>query len=127
MLRILFLIIVFAAGLGPARCQSTHRDSLIKAARKDSREFRLPDTTWKKYKRRLPVTYDYFKPSQVKPEHRAFLSDSNYVQAYRKAAFRHNKHRRTPGHYVLVGGSVVAGLFVAAIAAILIFVAPQMG
>jgi len=127
MLRILFLFLLLATGLSAGRCQSTHRDSLIKAARIDAKKIRLDDAIWKKYKRRLPVTSDYFKPAQVKAENASYLSDSVYVQTYRKAAFKKNKHRRTPWHYVLVGGSIVSGVFVAGVAAILIFVAPQMG
>ncbi len=36
-------------------------------------------------------------------------------------------HRRTTGHYILLGGEIAAGLFVLAIAAILIFIAPEAG
>jgi hypothetical protein len=127
MLRILFLSLFVTAGFSAALCQSTHRDSVLKAARADARDFRLNDTIWKKYKRRLPATSDYFKPLTVKQGREALLTDSAYVQAYRKEAFKRNKHRRTPWHYVLVGGSVAAGVVVLGLAAILIFVAPHMG
>jgi hypothetical protein len=127
MFRILLLCLLFTASFSAARCQTTHRDSVLKAARADARDFRLDDAIWKKYKRGLPATSDYFKPFSVKQGDKALLTDSVYVQAYRKEAFKRNKHRRTPWHYVLVGGSVAAGVVVLGIAAILIFVAPHMG
>lgn len=127
MLRILFLSLFLVAGISAAQCQSTHRDSIIKAARADAKQFRLEDAVWKQYKRKLPATSDYFKPTQVKQRNPAVLSDSLYVQTYRKEAFKRNKHRRTPWHYVLVGGSIAGGVIVVGVAAILIFVAPHMG
>jgi len=127
MLRILFLSLFLVAGISAAHGQSTHRDSIIKAARADAKQFRLEDAVWKQYKRKLPATSDYFKPTQVKQRNPAVLSDSLYVQTYRKEAFKRNKHRRTPWHYVLVGGSIAGGVIVVGVAAILIFVAPHMG
>lgn len=127
MLRILFLSLFLVAGISAAQGQSTHRDSIIKAARADAKQFRLEDAVWKQYKRKLPATSDYFKPTQVKQRNPAVLSDSLYVQTYRKEAFKRNKHRRTPWHYVLVGGSIAGGVIVVGVAAILIFVAPHMG
>lgn len=106
--------------------QMTHRDSLIKAARADAKNFRLNDTTWKKYRHRLAYTSDYFKPRGTDVKNAAWISDSVFVDAYRREAFKRNKRRHTPWHYVLVGGSAVAGLFVAGLAAIIIFVAPDM-
>lgn len=127
MLRIIFLCLLFMVCFSAAQGQSTHRDSVLKAARADVRDFRLDDAIWKKYKRSLPATSDYFKPFAVKQGSEALLTDSVYVQAYRKEAFKRNKHRRTPWHYVWVGGSVAAGVFVLGVTAILIFIAPQMG
>lgn len=127
MLRILFLSLFLAVCFTAAQGQSTHRDSIIKAARADAKQFRLEDAVWKQYKRKLPATSDYFKPTQVKQRNPAVLSDSLYVQTYRKEAFKRNKHRRTPWHYVLVGGSIAGGVIVVGVAAILIFVAPHMG
>lgn len=127
MLRILFLSLFLVAGISAAQGQSTHRDSIIKVARADAKQFRLEDAVWKQYKRKLPATSDYFKPTQVTQGNPAVLSDSLYVQTYRKEAFKRNKHRRTPWHYVLVGGSIAGGVIVVGVAAILIFVAPHMG
>ena len=127
MLRIFFLTLFLVASISAVQGQTTHRDSVFKAARTDAKQFRLEDAIWKQYKRKLPATSDYFKPTQVKQGSEALLSDSLYVQTYRKEAFKRNKHRRTPWHYVLVGGSIAGGVIVVGVAAILIFIAPHMG
>lgn len=127
MLRIFFLTLFLTAYFSTGQCQTTHGDSVFKAARADAKQFRLEDAVWEQYKRKLPATSDYFKPTQVKKGSEALLSDSLYVQTYRKEAFKRNKHRRTPWHYVLVGGSIVGGVIVVGVAAILIFIAPHMG
>jgi hypothetical protein len=105
----LFLSIVISTAL----CQATHRDSLTKAAQADAKTFRLDNATWKNNKRKLPATSDHFKPTEVNQRSPALLTDSVYVEAYRKAAFRKNEHRRTTWHYVLVGGSILTIAYVA--------------
>lgn len=118
---------LFSAWLSTAVCQQkAHRDSLIKAARADAKSFRLDDAVWKKYQRKLAYTSDYFKPHDTDVKNAAMLSDSVFVNAYRHEAFKRNKHRRTAGHYVLVGAGAAAGLFVAGMIAILIAIGPNM-
>lgn len=107
--------------------QATHRDSIIKIARADAKNFRLDNATWKKYRHTLAYTSDYFKPNRSDLKDTTLLGDSVYVDAYRHAAFKRNKQRHTPWHYVLLGGSIVTGLAVLALAGILIFIAPKMG
>jgi hypothetical protein len=124
--KIILLSLWLCTLLSTAFCQSTRRDSTVKIARADARKFRLEDEVWKKYKRRLPATSDHFKPSEARRVNRALLTDSTYVNAYREAAFKKNKHRRTTGHKLLVGGSIAAGLYVIMAAAIIIFVGPTM-
>lgn len=126
MFKALYLFLCLTILTSAARCQSAHQDSLVKLARADARKFRLQDDVWKTHKRRLPVTSDYFKPTQTSTGNMALLTDSIYVKAYREAAFKKNKHRRTPWHTVLVGGGIAAGLFVTMAAAIIIFVGPTM-
>jgi hypothetical protein len=113
MLKIIYLSLFFCTVISAAFCQATNRDSLIKTAQADSKTFRLDNATWKKYKRKLPSTSDHFKPTQANQKSRALLTDSAYVEAYRKAAFKKNEHRRTPWHYVLIGGSILAIGYVA--------------
>lgn len=120
------IILLFLCGSFSTVLGQTHRDSLARAGRKDARNFRLQDTVWKKYKRKIPVTSDYFKPTETVQSNAAILSDSTYVKAYRTKAYQKNRHRRTPWHYALVGGSVVAGTVITGVALILIFVAPKM-
>ncbi|WPU98052.1 hypothetical protein SNE26_18675 [Mucilaginibacter sp. cycad4] len=122
---VLLFLLVTCASLARAQ-QATHRDSVIKAARVDAKNFRLDDATWKKYHHKLPYTSDYFKPQASGLKDTTLLSDSVYVDAYRQAAFKRNKHRHTPWHYVLVGGGIAAGLVVVAVAGIIIFIAPTM-
>jgi hypothetical protein len=113
MLKTIYLSLFLCTVISTAFCQATHRDSLTKAAKADAKTFRLDDAIWKKYKRKLPSTSDHFKPTEANQKNRELLTDSVYVKAYRQATFNKNKHRRTPWHYVLVGGSIAGGLFVA--------------
>lgn len=96
MLKAIYLSLFLCTAISTAFCQATRRDSLIKAAQADAKTYRLDNATWKKYKRKLPATSDHFKPTEANQKNRAVLSDSIYVKAYRQAAFKKNKHRRTP-------------------------------
>lgn len=107
--------------------QHAHRDSMIRAARADAKSFRLDSVLWKKYRHKLPSTSDYFKPRAAVVKNAALLSDSVYVDKYRREAYRANKRRRTPWHYVLVAGGTAAGLYVLLITAVLIAIAGDMG
>lgn len=121
------LVFLLSACVSLAWGQHTRRDSVIKAARIDAKNFRLDEATWKTYRHKLPATSDYFKPGASNVKDTTLLSDSAYVDAYRFAAFKRNKHRHTPWHYVLVGGSIAVGVVVVAIAGVIIFIAPTMG
>jgi len=110
-----------------ALSQSTLKlDSIRKTARRDAKEFRLDDTVWRRYKRKLPLSSDYFKPGKTNDNNRALVNDSTYVQTYRKAAFKRNKRRRTPWHYALVGGGIAASIVVITIGTIIIVAGPTM-
>src|SRR4051794_13960253 len=100
------VLLLFALASAVSGQQQAHRDSLVRAARADAKNFRLDDAVWKKYKHTLPNSSDYFRPSEADVKTTALLSDSVYVDAYRQAAFKSNKHRHTIWHYVLVGGSI---------------------
>jgi hypothetical protein len=113
MFKIFYLSLFLSAMISTAFCQTPHRDSLIKAAKADAKSFRVDHATWKKYKRKLPSTSDHFKPIEGRQENRTLIADSIYVKAYRQAAYQKNKHRRTPWHYVLVGGSILGTGYVA--------------
>ncbi|MEO6977599.1 MAG: hypothetical protein ABI113_04440, partial [Mucilaginibacter sp.] len=116
MIRITFLFLLLSALVSAALGQQqAHRDSLVRAARADAKNFRLDDAVWKKYKHTLPNSSDYFKPREADVKSTALLTDSVYVDAYRQAAFKSNKHRHTIWHFVLVGGSIAAGVVVLAI------------
>lgn len=65
MLKKIYLSLFLCTVISTAFCQSTHRDSLIEAAQADAKTFRLDNTTWKKYKRKLPSTSDHFKPTEA--------------------------------------------------------------
>lgn len=127
MLKTTLLLLLLSACLSTVSGQpKEHRDSLIRAARNEAKNFRLDDIIWKKYRRQPPYTSDYFKPRENNVKNTTLLSDSVFVMAYRKAAFKRNRHRRTAGHYVLVGLGTAAGLFVAGLVAIVIMVGPTM-
>lgn len=108
MLKAIYLSLFLCTVTSTVFCQPTHRDSLTKAAKVDAKTFWLDDAAWKKYKRKLPATSDHFKPTDANQKNNALLTDSAYVEAYRMAAYSNNKHRRTPWHYVLVTGSILA-------------------
>jgi hypothetical protein len=113
MLKIIYLSLFLCTLTSTAFCQASHRDSVILAAKADAKTFRLDKATWKKYKRKLPSTSDHFKPIEAQQGNHELLSDSIYVKAYRQAAFKKNKNRRTPWHYVLIGGSILGTGYVA--------------
>lgn len=93
--------------------ETAHRDSMVRAAKANTRKFRLPDSTWKKYRRQLPSTSDHFKPVESEIKDISLIRDSVFVNAYRQQAFKKNKHRRSAGHYIFLGGSAVAVSFAA--------------
>lgn len=127
MLKSSLLFLLFVAWLPTAFCQhNAQRDSVVKAARAEARNFRLDDATWKKYRHKLPYTSDYFKPQATDLKNTVLLRDSAFLDAYRHAAYKRNKHRHTPWHYVLVGGTTVAGISVLLLTAFLIYVAPTL-
>jgi hypothetical protein len=113
MLRKIYLSLFLCTLMSAAFCQNKHRDSLTKAAQEDAKTFRLDHAIWKKYKRKLLSTSDYFKPDDANKIKPGLTTDSIYVEAYRKAAFKKTEHRRTPWHYVLVGGGILAIGYVA--------------
>jgi hypothetical protein len=107
--------------------RNTHLDSIKKAARLDAKTFRLNDIVWKKYRRSLPYTSDYFKPQASAVSIPALLNDSAYVDAYRHEAVKQNKKRRTPLHFMVVGAGITAGALILFATVVIIIVAPQMG
>lgn len=128
MLKKGFLFLLLSAWLSVALCQQpAHRDSIINAAHANAKNFRLDHVIWKKYRHKLSYTSDYFKPHSADLKNTALLSDSVFVDAYRHEAYKINKRRRTPWHYVLVGGGAAAGVFVLMVTAIVIFIGPKMG
>ncbi|CAM4009854.1 hypothetical protein SAMN06265348_101132 [Pedobacter westerhofensis] len=109
-----------------ALCQPARRDSIIRAARNDAKKFRLDDAVWKKYRRALPATSNYFNPVGQNQKNQTLLNDSLYVKTYRKAAYKHNRGRRTPLHYVIVGTGILAAAAVAGAIVLLIALGPNM-
>ncbi len=67
------------------------------------------------YRRSRELASDYFKPVASAVSDTALLRDSVYVNAYREKAWDRTRHRRTAGHYVLMGGVVLAAAEVVAL------------
>jgi hypothetical protein len=87
------------------KAQTAATDSVVKIAKADAKAFRLNDEDFKKFrKNRGNSGSDYFKPSAANVSNAALLRDSAYVMAYRRAAYTKTRHRRTAGHYILLGG-----------------------
>lgn len=127
MLKITYLLLLQCCVLVvTAFGQPAQRDSVIKAARADAKSFKLDDTIWKKYRRRLPATSDYFKPNETNSKNITLITDSDYVNAYRMAAYKRNKHRHTPWHYVLIGSSIATGVVIVASTAVILYFASKL-
>ncbi len=82
-------------------------------AREDVKIFKLPPDVLKRFKAaHFPKTSDYFKPTKQYASNYALLNDSDYVQAFRKAAY--NRSLRQPLHptgtFFIIFGSVVGGI-----------------
>ena len=81
-----------------------------KAARRDSRMFRLPkDMLLKLRAGNIPATSDYFKPTAATASNPALLTDSGYVKMYRYYAFNAAQRQiiNPVGTGLLIGGSVL--------------------
>jgi hypothetical protein len=142
-LVISLIFLLFLTGKPDA--QNIRRDSLIKLAKADAKNFRLSETDLTRFRidRRdymtklhnplkafdknyqadmlqHPADYmsDFFKPTKADVSDATLLSDSGYVRAFRDAAYNKTLKRRTAGHYVAVYGSIFTG--VAAFVALLV-------
>ena len=125
MIKTLFIFIIFLFIVAPAAmCQLTKSDSVKIKANKDASHFKLDDVTWKKYKHTLPQTSDYFKPTSVSTANDNLLKDSDYVTAYRTAAYYKNKGRHTA---VIFGADLATVIIVAVIIAGAIYAGPKIG
>jgi len=113
---ITLLLVCITAFTSKARAAGT--DSVTSIAKADAKNFRLNAEDFKKFrKNRRNSSSDYFKPSAANVSNSALLNDSVYVQAYRYAAYTKTRHRRTAGHYILLGGAALTVVVLVATAA----------
>ena len=100
------------------KAQTAATDSVISIAKADAKTFRLNDEDFKQFrKNRGNSGSDYFKPLATNVSNAALLRDSAYVMAYRRAAYAKTRHRRTAGHYILLGGAALTVVVLVAVAA----------
>ncbi len=82
-------------------------------AKEDAEIFKLPPDVLKRFKAaHFAKTSDYFKPTKQYASNYALLNDSDYVQAFRKAAYNESLHQRLhpTGHFLAILGIVVGVL-----------------
>lgn len=87
---LLINVLLFVGMIQSLKAQTAPPDSATKAAlaKRDARFFRLDRKKLKAFKEQLfPATSDYFKPGPSRSIKPGLLTDSVYVQAYRKEAF----------------------------------------
>jgi len=99
-----------------------------KAARRDSRMFRLPkDMLMKLRAGAIPATSDYFNPTAATASNPALLTDSGYVQTYRYYAFNAAQRQiiNPAGTRLLIGGAAV--VFAAITAALIVVFSHSKG
>ena len=126
--KILYVSLLLFIAMSPTVCLSQNVDTITATAKRDAKNFRLDDATWKLTRQqRSAEISDYFKPDKTYVKDTTLLRDSAYVSAFRHYAFKQNKRRRTAGHHILVGVEIAAGLAAAALIAIIIFIAPHEG
>jgi hypothetical protein len=105
-LTILCLFITISSLLA----QTTHRDSVVRIAQEDAKNFKLSSADKERFKQdKDNYSSDLFKPTDRIASDNKLLQDSVYVKAFRAAAYSKVRNKRTAGHYVLlgVGGYVV--------------------
>jgi len=94
---------------GSLFAQSSHRDSIINRATAEGRKLRLDSTEWQRFKAdKKNYSSDLFKPVPALVSDTSLLRDSAYAKAFRHAAYEKALHRRTAGHYILIGGAIVS-------------------
>ena len=112
----ILLLLVFVPTL-QLLAQTIQTDSsAIKAklVKKDIRHFYLTKQAWKACrKQHFKPTSDYFKPDPTNISNPNLLTDSGYVKAYRVAAYKKTKHKRTILRVGLIGEIAVVGLTLA--------------
>ncbi len=103
------LILLFALfGTSGLQAQTTHRDAIIKIARKEGRACKLNAAERKLFRKdKDNYSSDFFKPNRRYTSDTSLLKDSVYVKAFRAAARKKELRRRTTLDYVL---SVVGAL-----------------
>lgn len=100
---------------------SARRDSVVIIAQKDAKALKLSKTDVKVFRSdRTNFNNDFFEPNKLTTPDTALLHDSAYVKAFRMAAYKRYKHKRTAAHYAIVGevflASAVVILLIAALA-----------
>lgn len=109
-----------------ALCLPKTADTISAVAKRDAKNFKLDNATWKLTRqRRSTASSDYFKPNKTYVRDTTLLRDSAYVTAFRHYAYKRNKHRRTTGHYILLGGEITVGIVAATLLALDIFLFPD--
>lgn len=101
---LMFTLLLMSFSAVKLQAQKTRKDSITRIAQADSKNFRLNKTDLKKFRKdRRNYNSDFFKPPKVRDS--TLLKDSLYLKAFRDAAYKKTRKRRTAGHYVIIGAA----------------------
>lgn len=125
MLKPLIFSLLILLAISGLHAQTLSRDSLVKLANADVRNFKLNRSDFKRFRKSRSNSYsDLFKPTKATVADTTLLTDSVYVNAFRNAAYGKTRKRHTTGHYFLIGGTIyVAANFLAGVVIILVLLA----
>jgi len=122
MLKMLIISFVFLNLSITLNAQTLSKDSIIKIALADTRNFKLNKEELKQFRKTgKNGNSDLFKPKAATVSNAKLLTDSDYVTAYRIAAYNKTVKRHTLGHSFLTGGLIYIGAIIFA-TTVLLFV-----
>ncbi len=106
-----------------AIAQITHKDSVIKAAYKDAKSFKLNKEQRSALKsQKITSSSDVFKPVKSNVSDTTLLLDSDYVNAYRVAAYTKAIRSKSTGHKIFVGAGLTIGILLVAVTTALLVI-----
>jgi len=97
-------LLIAALCVSALTAKSQQADSLVEIAQSDAKKFRLNKADMKKFRKdKRNSNSDFFKPAKNSVSDTILLTDSVYVKAYRMAAYKKTRKRRTAWHGVWIG------------------------
>ncbi|WP_316830146.1 hypothetical protein [Pedobacter aquatilis] len=110
-----FILLISCLTASNAFAQNSNPDSLRRIAVEDAKNFKLSEENLKRFKiNRSSSSSDLFKPTSLNTSNASLLSDSVYVNAFRKSAHKNIRKANAVGHHKKIGvlGYAAAIVFV---------------